>query len=419
MVRLLLFLSLFLILQPAIAENGRVDNAIFHPQFKTLQVKVNGNDQLPPVIMAGSDDVIEISFDELASERRFMRYELLHCNALWRQDKLLPPEYVSGFNEGVIEDYRMSEATTVQYIHYTLTIPNPDMSIKLSGNYLLRVYDEALPGETLLQVRFSIAEPLMAVSASVTSRTDIDHNDSHQQLSLAVDSKGISMNNVMNDIIVTVEQNGRVDNSVAITHPSRIAGSVAYWEHVPQLIFPAGNEYRRMEVISTTYPGMGVESVEYADPYYHFVLKPDSPRTESSYIYDQTQHGRFRIREYNSDDSDVEADYVLTHFALDMDEIPGKDLFIDGDLTLRRFGPESLMVYNRATGQYEASLLLKQGAYNYEYLAVDRGSQSGSASIVEGDKYQTINEYLIKVYYREPGSRYDRLVAVTSVLSGR
>lgn len=419
MVRFFSILLLLCLSVAASAQNERMDNAIFHPQFKTLQIKVNGSDQLPPVIIAGNDDVLEISFDELASERRFMRYELLHCDATWHRDKLLPPEYVSGFNEGIIDDYRMSEATTVQYIHYTLQIPNPEMSIKLSGNYILRVYDESAPDDTLLQVRFSIVEPLMEAKASVTSRTDIDFNNHHQQLTVAVDSKGVSMNNVMNDIIVTVEQNGRVDNSVAISHPSRIAGSVAYWEHVPQLIFPAGNEYRRMEVISTTYPGMGVESVEYADPYYHFLLKPDMPRTEQDYIYDQTQHGRFRIREYNSDDSDVEADYVIVHFALDVDEIPGKDVFLDGDLTLRRFGPESLMVYNRATGLYEASLLLKQGAYNYEYLTVDLGSQRGSTSLIEGDKYQTVNEYLVKVYYREPGSRYDRLVAVTSVLSGR
>ncbi|MDE6101082.1 MAG: DUF5103 domain-containing protein, partial [Paramuribaculum sp.] len=61
----------------------------------------------------------------------------------------------------------------------------------------------------------------------------------------------------------------------------------------------------------------------------------------------------------------------------------------------------------------------KQGAYNYQYLAVPRGASTrGSTSVVEGDRYQTANEYLVKVYFRQPGSRYDRLVAVTSVTAG-
>lgn len=418
MVRLAIVCIVFLCGVLAHAQNTRLDTEIFDPNFKTLQVKVNGSDQLPPVIMFGGDDVLEVSFDELSSDRRYMRYELLHCDATWHRDNLLSPEYLDGFNEGLIEDYRMSEATTVQYIHYKVMIPSAEMNVKVSGNYVMRVYDESSPDETILQVRFSMVEPLMKASATVTSRTDTDYNNRHQQLSVAVDCKGISINNLMNDLILSVEQNERIDNCVTLTRPTRIAGTVAYWEHIPSLIFQAGNEYRRMEIISTTYPVMGVEAVEYVYPYYHFLLRADAPRRDEDYIYDQTQHGRFRIREYNSTDSDVEADYVMTHFTLYMDELEGHDVFLDGDFTLRRFTPESLMVFNRATGRYEGAALLKQGAYNYQYVTVGYGLSVGSTAIVEGDKYQTVNEYLVKVYYREPGSRYDRLLAVTSVKSG-
>ncbi len=403
----------------AVSQVRDTHTAIFSSSFKTLQTKVNGDDQLPPVIIMGSDDVLAISFDELASDRRYMRYELLHCNALWVVDALLPSDYVDGFNEGYIEDFRFSEATLVQYVHYELTIPDPAVRIKLSGNYLLRVYDENDPDETILQVRFSVVEPMMSATAGVTSRTDVDYNGSRQQLTVGVDAKGVAVNNMMNDLIVVVEQNGRQDNAVAITTPTRIAGSVAWWEHVPQLIFDGGNEYRRMEIISTNYPGMRVAEISFADPFYHFTLETDQSRADLDYVYDSTQKGRFRIREYNSDDSDVEAEYVLTHFSLDIPEQKNVDIFIDGDLTLRRFSPESLMVFNRATGLYEATMLLKQGAYNYQYLAVPRGASTrGSTSVVEGDRYQTANEYLVKVYFRQPGSRYDRLVAVTSVTAG-
>lgn len=419
--RFILFL-----LVPALTVNASAADvtdthtAIFDPQFHTLQTKVNDNDQLPPVIMLNSDDLLNISFDELSSDRCYMRYELIHCDAAWRPDRLLPNEYVEGFNEGTIDDFSFSEATLVQYIHYRLLIPSPGMAIKLSGNYLLRVYDETTPDDTILQIRFRVAEPSMKASASVTSRADTDYNGSHQQLTISVDTKGIPTNDIFNDVIVTVEQNGRTDNAVTIAGPSRIAGSTAWWEHNRALIFPAGNEYRRMETVSTTYPGMGISDISFEEPFYHITLITDESRATSPYTYDQTQHGRFRIRRLDADNSDTEAEYVMVHFTLDMPELADADIFIDGDFTQRRFSPESLMTYNRATNRYETSILLKQGAYNYQYLTVERSGQTiGQTAAVEGDKYPTVNEYLVSVYYRQPGSRYDRLVAVTQAFSGK
>lgn len=93
-------------------------------------------------------------------------------------------------------------------------------------------------------------------------------------------------------------------------------------------------------------------------------------------------------------------------------------MFLDGDFTDRKFDPRSRMVYNHATGAYEQSLLLKQGAYTYQYLVVPSGSMSGKTGPVEGDKYQTVNEYVIRVYHRPKGTRFDRLVGVGMVRSG-
>lgn len=415
---ILLTLSLLLGLTATAAKPADTSTAIFNPAFHTLQLKVNGNDMLPPVIMTETDDHLTISFDELSDERRYMRYELIHCNARWQPDELVSTEYLDGFNEAAIDDYAYSQATTVHYVNYSFSIPSEDMRPKLSGNYLVRVYDESDPDATILQARFSILERAMDVTAAVSSRTDIDYNNSHQQLTVGVDFGTDIITSPFTDLLVVVEQNGRQDNVAYASMPSRVAGSTAWYEHDKALIFPAGNEYRRMEIISVTYPGMGVAELSYAHPLYHATLKTDEPRADQPYAYDQTQHGRFRIREYNSDDPDVEADYVMTHFSLDLPEQPNAGIFLDGDMVQRRFTPESRMVYNRATGLYEQSLLLKQGAYNYQYLTVPTGSDKGLTAPVEGDKYQTVNTYLIKVYARRPGQRYDRLVGATSVTSG-
>jgi len=58
-------------------------------------------------------------------------------------------------------------------------------------------------------------------------------------------------------------------------------------------------------------------------------------------------------------------------------------------------------------------MLLKQGYYNYEYAYLRDGSADGTASIFEGSHYETENDYLVFIYYRNPQERYDRLLGMS------
>lgn len=389
---------------------------IFDDAFHTLRIDVNGNYMAPPVLLIDSGDQLTISFDEITESNSYLRYSLVHCNANWTESSLVESEFLDGFNFGDVDDYEYSQMTATHYVNYRITLPNERFRFKISGNYLIRVYRDDAPDTTLLQARFMVSESTATVNADVLSVTDIDYNDTHQQVSVIVDATDAGVEDVFNDMMVYVSQNGRLDNEVMVRQPLRVSGKTAYYEHLRPLIFPAGNEYRRMETVSTTYPGMNIESVDYHDPFYHATVATDYPRSADKYVYDRTQNGRFFIREYNSSQSDIEADYVVTHFSLDAPELPGKYIFLDGDFTHRRFDPQSMMTYNRATNRYEKSLLLKQGAYNYQYLTVGKNDRSGDTATVEGDFYPTRNEYLVKVYTRRRGERYDRLIGVTTVI---
>lgn len=386
---------------------------IFNEHFRTLRTEVEGSPLAPPIICLNSEDHIRVSFDELADERSYLRYRLIHCNANWQPSQLVESEYLGGFNQANIDSWDYSRMTTVNYINYSLTLPNPDMQLLVSGNYLLQVYNEDDPDTTLLQTRFMVSECAANIYGDVFTVTDIDYNDSHQQLSLTVDASDCEVDDLFNDLMVYVAQNGRLDNEIAIRHPLRVSGNTAIYEHLRPLIFDAGNEYRRMEIVQKTYPGMRIADVDYFDPYYHATVYTDYPRNQDPYSLDRTQHGRFFVREYNSSRSDLEADYIVTHFSLEMPELAGKSVFLDGDMVHRRFDPSSLMIYNRATGRYEKSLLLKQGAYNYQYLTIGPGDSSGSTADIEGNFCPTNNEYTVKVYHRRRGDRYDRLLGFT------
>lgn len=379
-------------------------------KIRTLRMAPLGAPLADAVTTLSDPMPLLLSFDHLASDREFFRYRLVHCDARWRPDRLVDSEFLDGFNEGTIEDYEYSQATMVPYVHYRLTIPNEDVAPTISGNYLIQIYSENAPDSIVAQHRFMVSEQTAPVRFTVSPQTDLDYRDSHQQLEVYVDTERAGIDDVFNDMLVVIGQNGRLDTEEALRRPLRFAGTEAVFAHAPELIFEAGNEYRRFETVTDRYPGMGVDNIEYFEPYYHYVLAPDAPRDEARYQFDRTQNGKYLVRRSGAADSDVEADYGVVHFTLEMPEIPGALVFIDGDLTDRRFDANARMVYNHSESRYERALLLKQGSYNYQYVVVPPGGHRAYTAPVEGDKWETDNHYTVRVYNRRRGERYDRLI---------
>lgn len=384
---------------------------IFDRRFRTLKTEVEDNFMLPPVIRLGTNDRILVKFDEIGEDNSYLEYRLIHCDADWQPSRLIESEYLEGFNSVRIEDYAYSTATFVHYVNYLIAFPNEDLQIKHSGNYLLQVYDPERPEETLLQTRFQVTENRARIEGNVTSRTDMGHNTYWQQLAFEIDCQGIGEFNPYQDIIVYVTQNNREATKRRIMTPLRVSGSKIIYEHLNDLVFGASNEYRRFESVSNSFPGMRVDSLRYMGSNYHVWLKVDEPRQSASYSYDQTQHGRFLVREYNSTDSDIGADYITVHFLLECPELPAYDIYLDGEFTHDRMDKENQLTYDHHVGGYVAEVPLKQGAYNYQYVTRSRQTGEISTSTIEGDKYETLNEYGIAVYFRPPGARADRLIS--------
>lgn len=414
-------LTLLTLIVPLIISAQEIDTStrIFDDSFATLKVRHADNFYAPPIINLTNGEQIVISFDELAEDVRYMQYQLIHCNADWQPSQLVDSEFLDGFNVASIEDYAFSSNTFTHFVNYRIVIPNNDIRPTVSGNYLLQVFPENEPENVLLQARFSVDDAVVKISAEASSRTDRGVNDKWQQVSFTINSNRYKIDNPYSDLIIQVEQNGRTDNAVTVTRPLRVSGSDIIYEHIPALIFPASNEFRRFETVRNNYPGMGIDSTRYVGNRYSAYLKVNEERTSASYLYDQTQYGRFVIDEYNSTDPDLGADYIDTHFILDFPEVTNADIYVDGEFTGHLFTDRNRMKYNPYTNFYELTLPLKQGSYNYQFLAVPHGSNVGDSSLIEGDHYETVNEYVIKVYYRKPGSRADKMLGYYVVYSGK
>ena len=108
---------------------------------------------------------------------------------------------------------------------------------------------------------------------------------------------------------------------------------------------------------------------------------------------------------------ETDADYVWVTFTLPSKyKVTGGNMYVTGALSDWAFDNNNLMTYDPEKAEYQCSMLLKQGWYDFEYIFVKDGERSGEPSVFEGNHYETENDYLIMVYYRNPRDRYDRLI---------
>lgn len=394
---------------------------ILSDDIHSLRIAVDGREERVPILTLNGGEQLQVSFDDLTHDYRRYTYQLEHCTYDFQTtENLFESEYLtSPTNEEIIQQYEQSLNTAVLYTHYSFSFPNATLRPRLSGNYRLTIFrDENGEKTPVVKTYFSIMEPLVNVAATASSNTDIDWQKAHQQVSMQIDTKGLPLTDAREELRTYVLQNRRWDNAVVNPPYTSQMGKVLAWEHCRELIFPAGNEYRKFETLSTRYATMRVDRLFQTDGIYHAAILADEVRP--NYLYDEDQNGLSVIRTNDYSYPATEAEYIMTHFTLLTDELPGKRIFLDGRWTDGRFSPKYELHYNAEVKAYEADILLKQGYYSYQYLTTSQNkSTSGKTKDIEGDYFQTENEYTVLVYYSKNGDRYDRLVGALQFHSNR
>ena len=388
---------------------------VFTSQIKSLQLNVAGELISDPAIELNGDRTLEILFDALNHSEGRYAYSVIHCDADWKKSGLSPIEYMDGFSGMTVDDFSQAFNTTTHYTHFRLSLPNDHIRFKVSGNYVILVYKEDTPTEVAFSARFVVYESLVGIQATVSGNTDIEFNRRYQQVSFQIETKSLRMAFPQTDLKIHVYQNRRTDNAATQIQPSSITSSRLTYEHIPALIFEAGNEYRRIEFLSHRYNGLNVERIRFFNPYYHVDVAVDRSRAGQPYQYDQDQNGRFFVRCDACQRPDAESDYYIVHFAFESGQLSGGSVYLLGDFFQNRMDKNSRMDYNSETGCYEKAVLLKQGQYNYQYVFLPDGQTKGLLSRTEGSLFQTENEYMILVYYRPAGARYDRIIGLLTL----
>lgn len=412
MKKILLFILCFIFLIDT--HHGQVmKDSIWSNNIKTVTLYKNNIDQEPPILTLNKGDKMMLRFDEIAEQPTNYRYRIIHCNANWQPDSLEPSEYIQGPEEAYIENYNSSFTTLTSYFNYYQSIPAEYSEFTISGNYIIEVFLDDNPDSTIITRRFHVSEELLDVNIQITSPTE--NRWKYQEVNVTIGNGTPSHSHLLNNIYlkVVLQQNGRTDNTRTLKFSGHSNNKLCYrWN--PENIFEGGNTFRYFDISNIRTPMYNVNKIEHYGNDIYAILTPEEDRSKKNYETVISLNGGMKTNAWDRNNPLIESEYVYVNFLLPMEQpILDGSIYIVGELTQWHLNESSRMEYNLQMKAYTKRLLLKQGYYSYQLLFKEVGHSNGSTARLEGNHTNTPNTYTAFIYYRMPGDRYERLIAVS------
>lgn len=390
----------------------------------TLSIAQTQEEILPPnyiksVILNGSTGItgnptiqlgesLQLKFDDIIGDEANYYYTIEHFNYDWSPSELKKSEYLNGFDDVRINDYTNSYNTLQSYTHYNLSIPNKDtQSLKVSGNYMLKVFNEN--DELVFSRKFMVYRPIAQVNVAVKRSRDLKYINTRQVVNFSISSPDFLIRNPETTVRVLITKNNNLKSAITNIKPQYTIGNELIYKYDTETSFQAGNEYLQFDNKDLRSTNIDIGRVELNELYSHFLFV-DHTRDTEPYSYNPDINGQFVIRTMQGENSDIEAEYVWTHFKLqNYEPLNGGELHLFGAFNNFELDDTTLMKYNEESGLYENTMLLKQGFYNYKYVLLNKDG-SLDEGFISGNFDVTENEYQVLVYFRDLGARFDQII---------
>jgi len=397
------------------AANAAEPDKIYNENIHSVQLFLAGNPMTYPVIQPLETNKMQLEFDDLTANIDNYYYAYQLCDANWQPVDLSPFDYVKGFTQNRLSLYRVSSIAPTKYIHYSASLPERNSLPSKTGNYLLKVFRNGDTTQLAFTKRFLVTDNAVNVAARMVQAFNPQYFRTHHKIQFTVDQTKLNVVNVASQIKVVVMQNWRWDNAKTGVQPTFIKGNLLEYSGENEFVFPAGSEYKWLDIRSFRYQSDRVASVDKLAKPWTINVYPDKERTDQRYIFNTDHNGFFEISTTESLNPYWQTDYAnvrFTYIPSNHSPYADRDVFIGGQFNNYEKNENSRMVFNSGEGVYEKTLLLKQGYYNYCYLT--QSTKDGSVNFTDQNFWDTENEYTVLVYYKPLSGRSDELISVTS-----
>jgi len=416
------YIFLWMLLLSGVPVFSQAPDSVYVDYVKTPQLYGYGNQLTNPVIHLNSNDKLELDFDDINADVKNYYYTYQLCNADWSPAVISQFDYIRGFSQVNISSYKYSSIALTAYTHYQAIIPDVNCIPTRSGNYLLKIFLDADTSKLVFTRRFLVLGEGVSIAAQILQPFNPAISNSSQKLQFNINTKALNIMDPNQQLKVVLLQNNRWDNALTGFPPSFYSGSNYQYNSDDNCNFPAGKEWRWLDLQSFRYQSDRVLRADYLKTSTTIYVRPDPERSQQGYYYSQDLDGMYYIQTSESISPLWQGDYATVRFSyVPVGNIPypDKDVYLIGKLTDYKLNDLTKMNFNADKGVYEGSLYLKQGYYNYCYVTVDRAdpSRKPSFDITEGNNGQAENDYTILVYYKELGGRADQLVGMATLNS--
>lgn len=395
-----------------------IEDEIYYEHIKSVKFHHSSLPTSYPILDLKSSGRLKLSFDDLEGGNKDYEYSIIHCDKNWVPSNLNEMEYLNGFNGEDITSFSFSSQTIQDYTHYELLLPNGRTSLKLSGNYILAVIDEDNGSDLILTKRFMIVEPIVKIQTDIVPALNAELYNTHQRVEFNLDLNKFYISDPNNEVFVTILQNYRWETAISDIRPLNVLGDMITYNKFNTSSFPGGKEFRYFDTRDILINSDRTQSIEINRRSIDLILKNDSKRQYRNYLFYRDGNGTF-IPNYESTmrNGKATSEYMNVTFILESDHpIYDRDLYVVGEFSAWKLYPENKMEYVDDLKSYIGVLLLKQGYYNYLYASIGNDNVP-DYELTEGNWFETENEYTILAYYRQLGSRYDRLIGVRNINS--
>lgn len=402
-----LFLSIVAIwmLRPSYAQN-------FTASFiKTVSTQASHENRETTIFPLGGSFLF--SFDDLEADQKNYYYKIEHCNYDWEISSLNPSEYIEGSNEFEILNFENSFNTLQGYTHYSFQIPNQNSRIKISGHFLITIYNEY--DEICIQRRIVLHDNRVNISAKVVRDRSLENIENKQVVHFSIYHPSLRINNPKQELNVVILQNQDWNFTKKNLQPQFYKKDEMVYNYNDANSFFGGNEFLNFDTKDINGNHISIAQTALDSIFHHF-LYPTQPRIDTPYTLAPDINGGFAIRTINENNPFTEGDYSWVHFTLENNfaELSDRELYVYGAFNNYALTEENKMTYNKDRQAFEASLLLKQGFYNYCFASPNNVLEKKS---VDGSFFTTENEYTILVYYQPFGQRTGKIIGATAVFS--
>ncbi len=385
---------------------GQVQEVDPPADVKTISLGVVDNAYGLAVI--NLNDRLVLEFDVLNNLEEDFYYVIEHFDSDWNPSQLMKTEYLAGMDNLRIVDYVNSFNTYQIYSHYRLQIPNQQTRLRVSGNYIIKIFDNY--DDLVFSRKFMVVEPMANVAVQIRRSRDVAMINETQSVDFNVTPTTSNFNNPLETIKTTVLQNNNLKTAIHGLKPQYIMGNKLVYRYTNASLFWGGNEYLFFENKDIRATNLGIQYIDLQD-LYHSYLYTNIERSRLKYTFNPDINGGFKVTVLDREDPRIEADYTYVHFSLSAREFIDATVYVYGGFNNFSTSKENEMVFNPKKGVYEAKILMKQGFYNYKYVLIDKENtlQEGAIS---GNFDETENNYKVLVYYRDLGARYDKLIGL-------